>query len=446
MVPVVQSKNDSRPLRIAIVGGGLAGAAAAGVLSRLPNVKVRAYERAPAIREAGAQIAVMVTALKVLRRMLSPAAWDYLQSMLYRGEGADGIHHRHWRTGEILSTATSPDTARHMQEGRVSRVSLHRTLMMDVPDGVFEYGREVVKVETSYRQKEVTLHLKNGDTKTADLLVVADGLYSKIRSQYLPETDITYKGLVAYRINFPASKLAHIGDLPNDSSSFRKGSNVVILSHLEPGTYSFAAFLQEPEEFAKSLRWEHALGQPGIDRIKSKLVGWHPLIGKILDALPGIDAYPLQGTKWMEHLIRDDTVAFVGDAAHPTAGGWGTGSAFAFADVWTLYRSLHRTYRTRPKPMDADKVPYNIPYALHLFNETRRHFLQRVERQFDYDKIDTKYVSEALGDEEEFVYRYRERYTSTSWILEHDPDARWQEVEAEERHQHVQQEKRLSRL
>lgn len=172
---------DARPLRIAIIGGGLAGAAAAGTLSRLPNVQIKAYERAPVVREAGAQIAVMVTALKALRRMLSPTAWDHLQSRLYRGKGTDGIHHRHWKTGEILSTAISPDTPRHMQEGRTSRVSLHRTLMIDVPDGVFEYRSEVVRTETlasDNGQKEVVLHFKNGETKTADLVVVADGLYS----------------------------------------------------------------------------------------------------------------------------------------------------------------------------------------------------------------------------------------------------------------------------
>lgn len=173
--------SNARTLRIAIIGGGLAGAAAAGALSRLPNVQIKAYERAPEIREAGAQIAVMVTALKVLRRMLSAAAWDHLQSKLYRGEGTDGIHHRHWRIGEILTTAISPDTPRHMQEGRVSRVSLHRTLMMDVPDGVFRYGSEVLKIETRVhddQQTEVVIHFKNGNTQIADVVVVADGLYS----------------------------------------------------------------------------------------------------------------------------------------------------------------------------------------------------------------------------------------------------------------------------
>lgn len=173
--------DESRKLRIAIIGGGIAGTAAAGALSRLPHVQVKVYERSPVVREAGAQIAVMVTALKVLSRMLSPAAWEHLQSVLYRGKGTDGIHHRHWRTGEILLTAISPHTPRHLQEGRASRVLLHRTLMMDVPEGVVEYGYDLSKVETQTNgegKKEAILHFKNGITRTVDLVVAADGLYS----------------------------------------------------------------------------------------------------------------------------------------------------------------------------------------------------------------------------------------------------------------------------
>lgn len=177
--------SSPRKLRIAIIGGGLAGASAAGALSRLPDVEVRLYERAPAVRESGAQIAVMVTAIKVLRRMLSPAAWDHLQQVLYRGDNTDGIHHRHWKTGEILATAVSPDTPRHMQEGRASRPLLHKTLMMDVPDGVVNYQSEIVRLEpriTLHGQKEVVLHFRNGQAKIADLVIAADGLYS-VRSQ-----------------------------------------------------------------------------------------------------------------------------------------------------------------------------------------------------------------------------------------------------------------------
>jgi salicylate hydroxylase len=299
------------PLRIAIIGSGLAGAAAAGALARLPDVQIKVYERSPVVREFGALIAVMVSAVKVLKRMVSPKAWDELQRILYRGEGTEGIHHRHWRSGEILATAISPDTPRHMQEGRTGRIPLHNMLMMDVPDGAVKYGKEVTHVEPRGTSKaemaSALLHFADGSIEEADLVVVADGLYSvsrplhiarkwmpqalarrretkcailtprqKIRRQYVPESVPRYKGQVAYRLNFPMEMVSHIKDLPNDTSAYKRTNEVIFLSALEPGTYSFVAFLNEPQEVADKMRWAHGLGRPGVDRLEQKLaVGPH---------------------------------------------------------------------------------------------------------------------------------------------------------------------------
>ena len=175
------SSTPVRPVRIAIIGGGIAGSAAALSLTRLPDVHVKVYERAPAIREAGAQIALMVSAMKTLHRMLSPKAFTELERNMFRADGADGIHHRHWRSGEVLATNISPHTPRRLQEGRTSRVVLHRVLMRDVPESVVEYGKEFVRVQTyttTAGHKKALLHFKDDSTVTADLVIAADGLYS----------------------------------------------------------------------------------------------------------------------------------------------------------------------------------------------------------------------------------------------------------------------------
>jgi salicylate hydroxylase len=111
---------DTKPMKIAIIGSGLAGATAAGLLSKLPDVEIKIYERTNEVREVGALIAIMVSAVKVLQKIMSPAAFEHLQHILYRREGIEGIHHRHWQSGEVLATAISPETPRHMQEGRTT--------------------------------------------------------------------------------------------------------------------------------------------------------------------------------------------------------------------------------------------------------------------------------------------------------------------------------------
>ncbi|CAK7208957.1 hypothetical protein SEUCBS140593_000331 [Sporothrix eucalyptigena] len=191
----------------------------------------------------------------------------------------------------------------------------------------------------------------------------------------------------------------------------------------------------ESEEYANTLLWQHTMGKAGIERLLEHFKDWDPLINEAIRALPSVDAYPLNAAPWMRDLIRDDAVAFVGDAAHPTAGAYGAGYSFAFGDVRALYLSLWCSHNMTGSTSDT---AYDVPYALHLYNETRRQFLHRVEKQIQMDKVDLAYVA-AAGDADpendaEWIRRYRERFTINWWLLEHDVDARWQEVEAMERH------------
>jgi salicylate hydroxylase len=55
-----------KPLRVAIVGGGPGGLGTAIALSRVPNMDVKIYEQASALREVGAGISIGSNSWKVL--------------------------------------------------------------------------------------------------------------------------------------------------------------------------------------------------------------------------------------------------------------------------------------------------------------------------------------------------------------------------------------------
>ena len=183
--------------------------------------------------------------------MLSPASWERLQYLLYRGDDCEGINHRHWRTGEILTSALSPHTPRYMQEGRIGRIALHDVLMRDVPDNVMNYSSQVQRVEKN-EPSGMKIVFEDGRVEEADLVVAADGLYSvrlpsqrktfmyayicqKIRRKYLPDGKVAYRGRVSYRQNVPMELVQHIKGLPNDTSSWRRNGEVVFLSELGMG-------------------------------------------------------------------------------------------------------------------------------------------------------------------------------------------------------------------
>ena len=57
-----------KPLRVAIVGGGIGGAAAASALAQR-GVTVRLFEQAPALAEVGAGVALQPNGVRMLRQL-----------------------------------------------------------------------------------------------------------------------------------------------------------------------------------------------------------------------------------------------------------------------------------------------------------------------------------------------------------------------------------------
>src|SRR4029453_2602005 len=59
---------STSPLRIAVVGGGIGGGAAANALLQR-GMEVRLYEQAPALTEVGAGVAIQPNGARMLRRL-----------------------------------------------------------------------------------------------------------------------------------------------------------------------------------------------------------------------------------------------------------------------------------------------------------------------------------------------------------------------------------------
>ncbi|CZR68493.1 uncharacterized protein PAC_18392 [Phialocephala subalpina] len=425
------TKKVSRPLRVGILGAGLVGATAAIALSRLQDVKVTVFERSPGPRIAGAWISLQVSGLIILDKLLE---LEQIQRILYRGDNNGTYMVRHWRTGEVIAiTPSSAHIADKFKQGRTHRVPLLDVLLSNVPRGAIQYSRNAVGHQVT--EDGVHLIFDDSSSETFDLLVAADGLYSKIRRTYLPE-EVRYRGSVAYRKVFPESQVLHIKGLPNDSSSWRKDGEVMFLSRLGLGQYGMVTIFKETPEFAATLYWAKNTGSEGLSRLRERFASWDPIIGQVLDTMQDVDAYPLDSAPWMKQLVRHDRIAFIGDAAHPTAGAYGAGATMGFGDAWALFRSLQES-NTPPSsnPVTSSQTSqslYDVPRALRLYNETRYHFLGRVEQQMQLDGLDAAYISEAAHDKAEWIRRFQERHKNNTWLMEHDVEAEFVKTLASE--------------
>ncbi|CAK7234051.1 hypothetical protein SCUCBS95973_008803 [Sporothrix curviconia] len=420
-------------LRIGIVGAGLVGSAAVITLSQLPDVEVVAFEKAPAAREAGAWISLTVTGLKVLTKLIPPAE---INAISYRPPDRGVYVTRHWRTGQVLLRKYSSDDLKEDYiQARTHREPLLKLLLSHVPKNSVQYGRRVdgvqlVQNDENGGQQHARLLFSDdtGDAsesdkayKDFDLIVAADGLYSAVRRQFWPGHRVGFKGAVAYRTIFPVSRIDGISGLHDDSSAWRRDGEVVFLSELGLGVYGVVIIRSESPEYVAStgLRWEHPIGAAGVDRLRKLYADWDPVVSRVLAVVDDLDAYPLDSGPWLQLLSQGGRVAFVGDAAHPTAGAYGAGAAMGFGDCWALYRALLASKRG-VRPTGPNDHEYDIPKALRIFENTRLPFLQRVEHQMTLDGHDARYVAEAASDEKEWTRRFIERNPANNWLTEHD--------------------------
>ena len=260
------------------------------------------------------------------------------------------------------------------------------------------------------------------------MIIAAGGIYSALRSKYWPNHSVKFKGAVAYRTVFPISRLQGIEGFHDDSSAWRGDGEVVFLSELGLGQYGVVIIRRETSEYAATLQWEHSVGADGLQRLRECYKGWDPVITKVLNIIDDIEAYPLDSGPWLEALSRDDRIAFVGDAAHPTAGAFGAGAAMGFGDCWALTRALEAS-RESSGAVDGN---YNVPRALRIFQAARLPFLTRVEKQMELDTKSAIYVAEASKNEEEWVRRFKERNPLSQWLTEHDVELEVQKATMEE--------------
>jgi 2-polyprenyl-6-methoxyphenol hydroxylase-like FAD-dependent oxidoreductase len=301
-----------------VVGAGIGGLSAALALRR-HGWRVTVLERAAELREVGAGLTLMANALRGLDALgLGPAV-----RRSDHAEAPGGIRDRH---GRWLSRVDGTAMTRVLGTTAlgVHRATLHRILREALPAASLLTGAEVERVESGPDRAEVHYHSPDGpQTLTANLVVGADGLHSRLRAQLWPEIPApVYAGSTAWRaaIAFPDPVPAAISWAP--AAEF----GMVPLGGGQ--VYWFAALTapsggHAPDELAA---------------VRRHFGDWHAPIPALLAATPpGVvlrnDIHHLATP--LPCYVRG-RVALLGDAAHPMTPNLGQGAGQAIEDAVVL--------------------------------------------------------------------------------------------------------------
>ncbi|KAH7240728.1 uncharacterized protein BKA55DRAFT_740604 [Fusarium redolens] len=305
------TKNDAH-LNVIIVGAGLAGLSAAISIS-ISGHNVTVLESAKELLEVGAGLQCTPNCTRILQK------WD-LPDGLWQSAAEPTSLAVHRYSGRTL--AIEPDFHKHIRKKYgapfidLHRVDLQLALYEKAKQlGVqFKLGDKVHNIDFSI--PEVTTEA--GAKYTGDLIVAADGLWSKCRSKFLGSDDKPKPtGDLAYRVVLDVKEL----DDPElrewverPTVHFWIGPGAHAVGYSMRGGQMYNIVLLVPDDLPSDISRQAG----SVEEMRLLFNDWDPILGRFLSKVDKVDKWKLMHREELDSWINDDSnFVFVGDACHP---------------------------------------------------------------------------------------------------------------------------------
>jgi 2-polyprenyl-6-methoxyphenol hydroxylase-like FAD-dependent oxidoreductase len=235
----------------------------------------------------------------------------------------------------------------------VDRGELRQMLLASLPEGAVRWNHKVTSVATDGRRH--TMQFADGATVTADLIIGADGAWSKVRS-LLSDIKPAYTGTCFIEVALLDGAPCHQAsiDVIGSGTLMAVASGKGIMVHRYPdGTARGYAALNKPEAWIRSIDFGDA--RAGLAHVAEQFGGFAPHLTAFItdsDTAPvvrPIYALPV-GYRW----DRMPGFTLLGDAAHLMSPFAGEGANLALYDAAELAKALV----ANPRDVEAALIAY----------------------------------------------------------------------------------------
>jgi salicylate hydroxylase len=331
----------TRAPRIAIIGGGIGGLAAALALERR-GAETMVFEQSPTLSEIGAGINLTPNAIKALRALGVEDAVNAIAS------GSDFLNIRSWKSGRYISRTRRGDFREKFGAPNLSvhRADLLNVLAQALQTTAVRAGMRAVAVEG--RPREAVARFADGSEIEADIVVGADGIHSVVRNSLFGADAPRFTGCICWRGMAAADAVprdiaiadgamwmgphGHVVHYP-----VRRGELLNIVAHFDSDAWTEESWTRECD----------------VSELMTTYAGWHSQLTRL---------YPCS-ERWYKWALYDrdplerwsfGRATLLGDSAHAMLPYLGQGAAQAIEDACVLAAAVAR----QPEDLDAALSAY----------------------------------------------------------------------------------------
>ncbi|MET9793787.1 FAD-dependent monooxygenase [Streptomyces canus] len=384
--------------RIAIIGGGIGGLAAAGFLYRA-GLTATVYEQAPALTEVGAGLVVAPNAARLLRRL------GVMEPFLRLAVPLEwGWEFRRWTDGSVLSVEQLSGVCERLygeQTYTVHRADLLDSLRAAVPAEWIRLGTKCTAVHVD--PDSAFLRFADGSSIEADIVIGADGVHSVVRAALAEPTPPEYSGICAFRTTLPAHTAPAFARRPAQTLWLGPGRHFVHYPIAGGQAVNVVAFAPAGDYTDES--WS---ATATTEEFHAEFAGWDRRVTDLIAAGGTPGRWALLDRAPLRHWSRG-RVTLLGDAAHPMFPFFAQGAAQSIEDAAVLARSLAES-------PDAPEQALKRYESARVDRTTRLQQVSRARRDINHlpDGPEQQARDTALAASDPLV--------SNGWIYGHDAE------------------------
>ena len=384
--------------RIAIVGGGLAGLAAAQSLKTF-GLKAEVFEQAPALGEIGAAVNISPQAVKALQAI---GLSDRIAAV---GHRSPGIYTRNMQTGEFLEFN---DRFKLAERYGAPYYSFHRADLLDalasgLDVSAIHLAHRLAKVEEG--SERIGLVFDNGARVDAEYVIGADGVRSVLRQALYGDDHPTYTGQMVWRALLETDRIPAEVLEPKGHTQWVGPGCHFLAYQIRGGKLVNIVTQQDTDQWVEE-GWS-IRGDP--EEMRASFPNPEPRLEKLLSLVTECSKWGLFTRPLTQNWGRG-RIELIGDAAHAMLPNAGQGACQAFEDAYVLARWLDA--RSDPVEAFANFRRIRIP---------RVHGVQRLSLA----NARFKHLRDAAAQKQSIAAGTGSVHGNSEWVWGYDPVAEW---------------------